>query len=153
MNKYNKCKVKSIFREVDYQGVNPAVTTVTEELAPQGTIACLRTFSAWTGYANYQNVSFDGADSSKTASVSFNKKDSSSTTLLDLFIPIQVNQHLLGGVGSSGAAGSFFNIPGPGIFFDDGLEVVISIPPNVGNGVDSNSYGPIMACMNVVYSL
>jgi len=151
MNKYNKCKVKSIFREVAYQGNSPAVTTVTEELAPQGTIACLRTFSAWTGYADYRNLSFDGTDSSKTASVSFNKKDSSSTTLLDLFIPIQVNQYILG-IGGSGPSGSFFNIPGPGIFFDDGLEVVISIPPNIGNGVDGNPYGSIMACLNVVYS-
>jgi len=151
MNKYNKCKVKSIFREVAYQGNSPAVTTVTEELAPQGTIACLRTFSAWTGYADYRNLSFDGTDSSKTASVSFNKKDSSSTTLLDLFIPIQANQYILG-IGGSGPSGSFFNIPGPGIFFDDGLEVVISIPPNIGNGVDGNPYGSIMACLNVVYS-
>ena len=81
----------------------------------------------------------------------FNKKDSASTTLLELFLPLHSNQHILGGLGGSGGVGSLFNIPGPGIFFDDGLEVVVSIPPNIGTG--SADSGPIMACLNVVYSI
>ena len=151
MNKYNKCKIKSILKEVTYQGASPAVTTVTEELAPQGTSACLRTFSGWSAQCDYRSVSLDGADTDKIVSVKFNKKDSASTTLLELFLPLHSNQHVLGGLGGSGGVGSLFNIPGPGIFFDDGLEVVVSIPPNIGTG--SADSGPIMACLNVVYSI
>jgi hypothetical protein len=152
MKKYNKCKAKSIFREVAYQGGSPAVTTVTEELAPQGTIACLRTFSGWSGQCDYRASSLDGVDTNKIASVSFNKKDSGSTTLLELFLPLHSNAHVVNGIGGSSGVGSLFNIPGPGIFFDDGLEVVLSIPPNIGDG-SGNDRGPIMACLNIVYSV
>lgn len=150
MNIYYKCKAESIFQEVAFQGSNPAVTTVTRELSPQGSNACLRMFSAWSGYCDYQNSSFDGADKDKIASVNFRKKDAASTSLLDIFIPIHTNQHLFNGIGGAGGVGSLFNIPGPGIFSDDGLEVVVSIPPNIGDGTNQ---GPIMACVNVVYSI
>ena len=152
MNIYHKCKADSIFQEVAFQGESPAVTTVTRELVPQGSNACLRTFSAWSGYCDHQNRSLDGADTDKIASLNFRKKDAGSTSLLDLFIPIHANQHLFTGVGGSGGVGSLFNIPGPGMFSDDGLEVVVSIPPNIGLG-DGTDQGPIMACVNVVYSV
>jgi hypothetical protein len=152
MNKYRKCKTKSIFREVAYQGDSPAVTTVTEELSPQGTIACLRSFSGWSGQCEYRASSLNGSETDKIVSVAFNKKDSGSTTLLDLFLPLHSNAHVFSGLGGSGGVGSLFNIPGPGIFFNDGLEVVISIPPNIGNGTGTDT-GPIMACLNVVYSI
>jgi|TARA_Y100000996_G_scaffold409793_1_gene391054 hypothetical protein len=150
MNIYHKCKADSIFQEVAFQGSSPAVTTVTRELVPQGSNACLRMFSAWSGYCDWENISFDGADTDKIASLNFRKKDAGSTSLLDLFIPIHPNQFLFNGTGGASGVGSLFNIPGPGIFSDDGLEVVVSIPPNIGNGADQ---GPIMACVNVVYSV
>lgn len=150
MNTYYKCKTESIFQTVDFQGESPAVTTVTRELSPQGSNACLRMFSGFSALCDYQNVSLDGDDSDKTVSVSFKKKDAGSTALLELFLPLHTNQHIFGGLGATSGVGSIFNIPGPGIFSGNGLEVVVSIPPNIGNGIDQ---GPIMACLNVVYSI
>ena len=151
MNKYYKYTSKSIFQEVAFQGTSPAVTTVTTELAPQGSAACIRAFSCFSAPCNYLNVSLDAADTSKLVSASFNKKDSSSTSLLDFYVPLHQLQGVLGGLGGSSGLGSYFNIPGPGIFSDDGLEVVINIPPNTGNSLNATA-GPIMAVLNVVYS-
>ena len=86
MNIYHKCKADSIFQEVAFQGSSPAVTTVTRELVPQGSNACLRMFSAWSGYCDWENISFDGADTDKIASLNFRKKDKQKTIFLKNFI-------------------------------------------------------------------
>jgi len=141
MRNYYKSKSKSIYHEsAQSDGALDSSTTI----ASSGTRVCLRSFDLSSGAAQYQNVNIT---QSSPCYVYFEKMDSSNTEVLKM--PIT-----LGGLGALVFLGggvvtpsSFMTIPGPGILFDDGMRVRITMPANPG------TLGPIFALVNVVYSI
>lgn len=145
MIEYYKCQSKVIFVEVPASTV--AVTTENVELAPIGTRACLRAFSGFSAVSGFDNTSLSGASNSSLVSVEFHMKDVPETTVLEILLPFHPGHAAFhtGGVGGSGMS---FHIPGPGILFDQGLGVKMTIPANAQAGS-----GPTMGLLNVVYSV
>tara|TARA_R110000751_G_scaffold91450_2_gene179507 strand:+ start:87 stop:521 length:435 start_codon:yes stop_codon:yes gene_type:complete len=144
MIEYYKCQSKAIFVEVPAS--TAAVTTENVELAPFGTRACLRAFSGFSAPAAYDNSSLSGETNSTLVSVEFHMKDVPETTVLEILLPLHPG-HAAYHTGGSGGSGMSFHIPGPGILFDQGLGVKMTVPAN------SSVNGPIMGLLNVVYSV
>jgi hypothetical protein len=145
MIEYYKCQSKAIFVEVPPS--TATATTESVELAPLGTMACLRAFSGFSSASGNVNTSLTGSSNATLVSVEFHMKDASETTVLEILLPLHPPQQAFD-VGGSGGSGMSFHIPGPGILFDQGLGVKMVIPAN-----PTASNGPIMGLLNLVYSV
>tara|TARA_R110000751_G_scaffold305409_1_gene421839 strand:+ start:1169 stop:1591 length:423 start_codon:yes stop_codon:yes gene_type:complete len=140
MRIYYKSKSKSIFYETAASG--GAVDSPTT-IATSGTRVCLRSFDLVSGAPSYTN---DIIKQSDPAYVYFEKMDASNTEILQMPIPYGGKTGLYDLGGGSLIPSSLITIPGPGILFDDGMRVRVTIPANSGTG-------PIFALVNVVYSV
>ena len=140
MRIYYKSKSKSIFYETAASG--GAVDSSTT-IATSGTRVCLRSFDLVSGAPSYTN---DIIKQSDPAYVYFEKMDASNTEILQMPIPYGGKTGLYDLGGGSLIPSSLITIPGPGILFDDGMRVRVTIPANSGTG-------PIFALVNVVYSV
>ena len=144
MIEYYKCQSKAIFVEVPASTV--AATTENVELAPFGTRACLRAFSGFSATPAFDNPSLSGETNAKLISVEFHMKDALETTVLEILLPFHPTQGSYH-TGAAGGSGMSFHIPGPGILFDQGLGVKMTVPAN------PSADSPIMGLLNVVYSV
>ena len=140
MRIYYKSKSKSIFHETaQHGGAVDSSTTI----AASGTRACLRSFDFVSGAPHYQNETMT---QSHPAYVYFEKMDASNTEILQMPIPYGGKTSIAELGGGILVPSSLITIPGPGILFEDGMRVRVTIPANGGTG-------PIFALVNVVYSV
>ena len=140
MRIYYRSKSKSIFHETAGSGGAKDESTT---IAASGTRVCLRSFDFVSGAGLYNNVSIV---QSAPAYVYFEKMDASNTEILQMPIPYGGKGAVSDLGGGAMVPSSLVTIPGPGILFDDGMRVRVTIPANTGNG-------PIFASVNVVYSV
>ena len=141
MRQYYKSTSKSVYHETAAGGSALDSSTT---IAPSGTRVCLRSFELSSGAPFYLNSNITQAS---PAFVYFEKMDSSNTEVLKMPIAFGGKGAIVGLGGGSLVPSSFMTIPGPGILFDDGMRVRITMPANPG------SNGPIFALVNVVYSI
>jgi hypothetical protein len=141
MRQYYKSTSKSVYHE-RAQGEGPLDSSTT--IAPSGTRVCLRSFELSSGAPFYLNSSITQVN---PAFVYFEKMDSSNTEVLKMPIAFGGRGGLLSLGGGSLVPSSFMTIPGPGILFDNGMRVRITIPSN------PNFNGPTYALVNLVYSV
>ena len=140
MRIYYRSKSKSIFYETAASGVAKDESTI---IAASGTRVCLRSFDLVSGGPHYQN---EAIKQTTPAYVYFEKMDSSNTEILQMPIPYGGKASIIELGGGALVPSSLMTIPGPGILFDDGMRVRVTIPANSGTG-------PIFASVNVVYSV
>lgn len=141
MRHYYKCKSKSIYTELA-QGAG-AVDSSTV-IAASGTRVCLRSFELSSGAPVWNNLAVTQAS---PAYVYFEKMDASNTEILKMPFSSGGRGNLVDIGGGSLSPSSFLTIPGPGVLFDDGMRVRVTIPSNAAY------MGPAYALINVVYSL
>ena len=145
MKRVYKCKSK-VVKGIVNQGTS-GTTTVTEVLVPSGQRACLRSFSGFSTTCLFQNVAISSANKTTLVSVEFKK--SSGSVLLEIFLPVFTPSNYAE-LGANGGLGCNFHIPGPGLLFDDGLTVEMTLPANSATGATTG--GQVGGFLNVVYS-